>query len=389
MTWHIVTGEFPPQPGGVSDYTAAVAAGLARAGATVHVWCPGDGATRMTEGVHVHPVAGRWHGPDLARLDREISSFTTPRRLLVQWVPHAFDRRSLNVAFCRWVRRRARAGDRVELMVHEPFLGFGEGTWRQDAAAVIHRAMMTLLLRAASRVWVSVPAWTDLLRPWAFGRGLTFCWLPVPSTIPVSRDCDRVAEIRSRLVRSGEILVGHFGTYGSLVAGPLGTLAHDLLGKSHGIRVLLLGRGSKEFHAAAFGGTPLASRAIAAPDLSPESLSWHLQACDMVVQPYPDGVSTRRTTAMAALAHGVPMVTTVGRLSEPFWSTSPAVTVVPAGDASALAAAASELARDTDRRRRQGDHARALYDERFEVARTLDALITGHCPTWAGGAAAG
>ncbi len=28
--WHIVTGEYPPQPGGVSDYTEAVARGLAR-----------------------------------------------------------------------------------------------------------------------------------------------------------------------------------------------------------------------------------------------------------------------------------------------------------------------------------------------------------------------
>ena len=39
-TWHIITGEYPPAPGGVSDYTEAVAAGLAAAGDEVHVWCP-------------------------------------------------------------------------------------------------------------------------------------------------------------------------------------------------------------------------------------------------------------------------------------------------------------------------------------------------------------
>ena len=47
--WHILSGEYPPQPGGVSDYTAGLAEGLAKAGAEVHVWVPpasGDCAGR-------------------------------------------------------------------------------------------------------------------------------------------------------------------------------------------------------------------------------------------------------------------------------------------------------------------------------------------------------
>ena len=39
--WHIVTGEYPPARGGVSDYTFAIANGLASAGDEVNVWCPG------------------------------------------------------------------------------------------------------------------------------------------------------------------------------------------------------------------------------------------------------------------------------------------------------------------------------------------------------------
>ena len=38
--WHIVTSEYPPDVGGVSDYTRQVAEGLARMGDEVHVWCP-------------------------------------------------------------------------------------------------------------------------------------------------------------------------------------------------------------------------------------------------------------------------------------------------------------------------------------------------------------
>ena len=33
----------------------------------------------------------------------------------------------------------------VELMVHEPFLAFREGSWRQDLVALVHRLMITVL----------------------------------------------------------------------------------------------------------------------------------------------------------------------------------------------------------------------------------------------------
>src|SRR5947209_3461982 len=41
--WHLVTGEYPPRPGGVGDYSALLAAGLAAAGGEVHVWTASAG----------------------------------------------------------------------------------------------------------------------------------------------------------------------------------------------------------------------------------------------------------------------------------------------------------------------------------------------------------
>jgi hypothetical protein len=40
IRWHMITGEYPPQAGGVSDYSRVVARGLAAAGDTVHVYAP-------------------------------------------------------------------------------------------------------------------------------------------------------------------------------------------------------------------------------------------------------------------------------------------------------------------------------------------------------------
>ena len=380
--WDLVTGEYPPRHGGVSDYSVAVAEGLAATGAEVHVWCAGRGDDSVTSsGVQLHAIAGQWSPGDLRRVNDALARLPGPRRLLVQWVPHAYGRRALNVAFCRWIRRRGRHGDRVELMVHEPFLAFGEGSLRQTAAAVVHRAMVGLLLSVAARVWVSVPAWAGLLRPWTLRRDVPFCWLPVPSSIPVAHQPGAVARLRAQLAPADGLVVGHFGTYGDLIAGPLAPVLRTVLATLPTTRVVLLGHNSDRFaRTLSQGGPDLGSRIVATGGLNPETLSCHLQACDLMVQPYPDGVSTRRSTAMAALSHGCPLVTTSGRLTEPFWAGSRAATLAPAGDGGALARAVLELGQDQDRRRRQGLAAQRLYAAHFDLSHTITALRSQTCP---------
>jgi len=379
--WHLVTGEYPPAPGGVSDYTRAIAVCLAAAGDTVHVWCPdAEGLAHDPPGVQVHRSAGQWTGSDLRRLDVEVDATPAPRHLLVQWVPHAFGRRSMNVGFCRWVRRRGRRGDIVDLVVHEPFLAFREGSIRQDGAAAVHRLMVALLLSVAQRVWVAIPAWAALLKPWAFGRQVDFCWLPVPSNVPVVSDQMGVAGVRANVAGNAPIVVGHFSTYGTHTRHDLDAIVPRLLTALPDAEVVLLGRGGEPVAAALRERLgPDAPRVVATGPLEATQLSCHLQACDLLVQPYPDGASTRRGTLMAALAHGLPVVTTIGRLSEPFWTDSAAVIAVPAEDHAALAAAATALAMDSSRRRAQSAAARALYDRRFDIRHTVQALRDDVC----------
>src|SRR6202008_3297942 len=97
MAWHVITCEYPPQSGGVSDYTYLAAKGLASHGDEVHVWCPTAGE-RAPEapGVEVSQVLGRFSIFDLKNLGRNLDAFPGPRRLLVQWVPHGFGYKSLN-----------------------------------------------------------------------------------------------------------------------------------------------------------------------------------------------------------------------------------------------------------------------------------------------------
>jgi len=395
VAWHLVTCEYPPQVGGVSDYSLAVATGLAAAGQTVHVWCPRPDASARalrdesplssapgpkpearSPKPEVHADLDGWRRADLEGLSRMLDRFPSPRRLLVQWVPHGYGYKSMNVGFCLWLRSRHARQDSVDLMVHEPFVPFAARPWHQNVVALVHRVMTTIILSAADRVWVSTPAWGKALAPYAFGRHMDFSWAPVPSSVPTVQNVDGVRALRQKLLGSRRLLVGHFGTYGEPVAALLRPLVIGVADAVPDCSWHFVGTESDRFCRTLVGSTPrLEGRVQATGMLASRDLSLHLQACDVLVQPYPDGVTTRRGSVMAALEHGRPVVTTRGRLTEPMWNDLDAARLVPVDDVEAAVDAVRGLTSDQTERHRLGERAVAAYKERFDVCHTVDALL--------------
>ncbi len=386
--WHIITCEYPPQAGGVSDYTKLIAGELAAAGDEVHVWCPGTEQRSEVSGqrskeregervtVFVHREFGTFAPGDLRRVGRMLDEFPEPRRLLVQWVPQGYGYRSMNVAFCRWLWRRAKhKHDRIELMVHEPFLSFGEGSRKQDLAAAVHRLMVTILLRAASQVWVTIPDWEKQLRPLSRNGNTSFGWLPVPSNIPVVDDPDGVAKIRARYALNDGSLIGHFGAYDKYLTNMMLELLPLLLNGPKNTSVILLGKGSLELRDRLIEAHhELTNSLHATGTLAAEDLSRHISACDVMLQPYQDGVSGRRTSVMSALAHGIPVVTTRGKATEDCWLESPAMKLVEAGNTHELYQAVQRVLLNVSKRDRPDLDSKKFYAEFFDVKRTVSRL---------------
>jgi glycosyltransferase involved in cell wall biosynthesis len=377
LCWHLITSEYPPQPGGVSDYTFGVAAGLADEGDEVHVWCPANsGSQPQAPGVVVHRDLGSIRPADLRRLGRKLDRFPAPRRILVQWVPHGYGYRSMNVGFCFWLWNRARRrGDRVEIMLHEPYLRFRLGSFRQSAAALAHRLMTMILLQTTERVWTAIPKWEPLWRPYALGRKVAFQWLPIPSSIPIVASEIGATSVPRREDAGEWILIGHFGTYGPSVTDLLEPILLALAGDTVKQRFVLMGIGSKEFRDALVRKDPRMSDLVEATGaLDPREVSRYISRCDLLVQPYPDGVSTRRTSFMAGLSHGKPVVTTTGILSEEFWSATGIVPLAQTGDLERFVELARQLRDDAHERVRLGHLARALYEERFDIKHVISSL---------------
>jgi len=340
-----------------------------RAGDSVTVWAPPcSHQPSAISSVTVQRLPDHFGWRSLRHLTRALDG--RPRRLLVQYVPHAFGWKGANLPFCRWLR--SRRSDSVWVMFHEVAYPFSrDDTFAHNALAIVNRTMAGLVARAAERAFVSIPAWQPLVRQ--LNGAHPVAWLPVPSGVPVTADPCDVSRLRARYAY-GSPLVGHFGTYG----GPIGSLVDPvmqaLLERTRA-QMLLLGRRSDEV-ARDFERTHprFKGRVAGAGHLAPQEVSNHIAACDVMMQPYPDGVSTRRTSAMAALAHGRPIVTTSGWLTEMLWEQSEAVMLVAVDAPDQMAAAVARLLDDEPARRALSERARALYTDRFGVEHTIRAL---------------
>lgn len=377
IRWDIITGEYPPQPGGVSDYTWQVAHGLAQAGDEVHVWAPVCAQVILADTkVYVHRLPGCFGPRALARLDAALHTAPRSSRILLQYVPHAFGWKAMNVPLCLWLLTRSRAS--LWVMFHEVALPWN---WRRPVAytvlGAVTRLMAALLARAAERRFVSIPAWGRLLQRLA-PRTRAATWLPVPSTIPTTANAVEVAAVRERMApQQDDVVIGHFGTYGKPVASLLAELLPPLLLADTQRTGLLLGQGGEQFAARLCQAHPeLRGRLYAPGSLPRQDVAVHLAACDLLVQPYPDGVSSRRTSLMAGLALGLPIVTTTGALTESVWQDSGAVSYAPASSPPDCITAAEAVLGDSCLSHTLRRRAALLYTERFALAHTIQALRT-------------
>jgi glycosyltransferase involved in cell wall biosynthesis len=241
----------------------------------------------------------------------------------------------------------------------------------QNILAAVTTTMAAIVARSADRAFVSTDAWKPAVHRFV-RAGIDVTCVPVPSSVPVSDDALAVSAVR-RTFEGAERVVGHFGTFGRLIVPMLGEVL-ALLGASGRCHVLLIGRGSDRAAAAYAAAVPaLRGRIVGTGPLDPDDLSRHISACDVLLQPYPDGVTTRRTSVMAGLSHGRPVVTNIGRLSEELWLPSGAVMAADTNPR-AIAAAVEEVLGDAELASSLATRGRRLYEQCFDVRHTIAAL---------------
>jgi glycosyltransferase involved in cell wall biosynthesis len=319
----------------------------------------------------VHALPDRFGPLSLIILDKAIAA-SPDSRILIQYVPQAFGLKAMNLPFCLWVLARRRRN--IFVMFHEVALYEPDSLRIRDRILeAITRLMATILARAASRIFVSTASWKQMLEP-MLRDAPSIHVLPVPSNVDVVNDEEAVRRIREGYVGSQGFLVGHFSAYPRNIRSQLAPIIPRLLADSR-IKVVLLGSGSDDYWQLLRSSCQSSRQRLHATGaLDSDQLSLHLGACDLMLQPYPDGITTRRSSSMAAIAHARAVVTTQGELTEPIWADSEAVCMVPVGEFGKLASAVSRLLDDPGERQRLGLSAAKLYQDRFDLRHTVSTL---------------
>lgn len=293
LTVAIITGEYPPNVGGVGDYTALLRGALATNGVRSLVVCFDNHGADSPDVVRIKP---QW--PRSYRALRAALGHAVPDVIHIQFQTGAFQMRP-SVQLLPLVLRQ-QLGRPVVTTFHDlraPYLFPKAGRLRTESLKV--------MARTSSAVIATNPADVRTLRRW----GLTANTIPIGPNLP--SPSDGIQPIKGTL--------GFFG----LPTRSKGILAllNALATLDPAVRPTLRLIGAS--------GVPGAHNDVLAPEVidriarfhgvtitrtgfvSPERASAELAACAAIALPFAEGASLRSGSLLAALQSGRPVISTV------------------------------------------------------------------------------
>lgn len=345
---------YPPVPGGVSDQTARWAHAMAEHAGCEVVVLTGPGGEGPTAGP-LRVVAGRasWGLAAVDDLVAEVRALAADV-VVVQYVPHLYERRGLSLGIALAVRRLAQHGQPVVTHAHELYYGRHEAT-RHQPFGLVQRLALWPLFAGSRKVVFTVPdrqARMAAVFPRLADRFVTIpigpnLW-PPPGAAPAAwRAAHGIAD--------GElVLLFQGGAHPSKELGSVTRALQALDAAGVPARLVLIGGAALDH-----------PRALKLGHLAADEAGLALAAADLALAPFADGASGRRSSVVNALAAGLATVSTRGTNTDPALFPPEAIRLVPPGDPEAFAAAVLALARDPAARGAMGVAARALHDAHF------------------------
>jgi glycosyltransferase involved in cell wall biosynthesis len=320
----LITGEYPPQQGGVGDFTRELARALLVAGHDAQVITsvrsnqPSVSGLTREDGIVVHRAIRSWS----LRCWNEIATVAKQQQLdalNIQYEPAAYGMQvGVNFLPSAWARRQIKTPLVTtfhDLLVPYLFPKAGPLRWKVVEYLACH----------SDAVIVTNSEDHARLSNFHFPTSNLYT-VPIGSNIDpaLAGEFDRAAERDRWGVQPDGFLLGYFGFLnlskgGADLMQALKTLSADGLPA----KLLLIGgrTGSSDPTNAEYAAQvehlieslDLSDRVIFTGYLEPSKVSRALSACDVMVLPYIDGASLRRGSLLAAIVHGKAIVTTEPR----------------------------------------------------------------------------
>ena len=347
----MVVDFYPPWIEGIGDYTANLLRALSHRGVDVTVvtrQAPSGIQREACGPMDIRRIANGWRMSEVGTILGVMDEKGPNTILHVQYPSGSTYNRRLMINFLPAMVRMARPRSPVVVTMHE----FHEHRLRWQTRAIPMIAASHALILVNSKDYRTVTKW---IRPTPFRTEL----IPIGSNIAVFPESATLrTELREQYgLTPGDTVIVFFGDMhpgkGFLEILPaLRTL------RSEGLAVCLLVISRLEAHKSPYDlkilealESPRSEKwahVVDAPE--PELVSRHLQLADLAVFPFTRGASENRGSLLAAIAHGLPILTTRGPSTPDQFEENFGVQTVPAGDLPALTAHLRALVQSSELR---------------------------------------
>ena len=363
-----VTGEYPPMQGGVGAYTEALAVELTDMGLTVSVITsrqlthhPQFSPSDEVIGSHIIPQSQEKPSNGIIRLYPKIERWTwqtcqtiakMAKQVNADWIHVQYQTAafgmnpSINFApqLWHWTGKSNVAWTYHDLLIPYLFPKAGDGLRRWVTERPCHSAKATIVTNRADQQRLQQ-------------RGISPQVIPIGSNIKgyALTPGERSARRRMRGYDDDTLVLGYFGFLNRSKGGiTLVRTLFRLQRERKQVRLLLIGERVGASDPTNYTYLQEVEQLIIDLDLA-DSVQWtghqsdeevgaDLNACDVLLMPYEDGVSLRRGTLMAGLANGCAIVTTQPQEPIPELEDGEHIIYVPARDPDATALMVKHLA---------------------------------------------
>ncbi|MEE9276228.1 MAG: glycosyltransferase family 4 protein, partial [bacterium] len=347
---------YPPnrEPCGVGDFTRMLVPELVRAGAEAAVFTGLDyRGPRESGGVSFLPIARDWTPRALVRLARAAREEKV-HALLVQYAPDLYPPGGRWICLLPLVMKALSPGIPVVLSMHT--LGVSTLGSMARAGLLINTAHAVLSTNEEVTHLIGRRLRPVLRKTWEVPIGANV--EPAAADAAAREGPRRRVREEAGLAPEG-IVLAHFGFYypGKGVEQIL-EAAGRWREEGRDFRLFMIG-GRRSGDGGFYPALQERARALGLGEevvwtgfVDNARVSEILLAADLFLAPYEGGISIRRGSLMAALVHGLPVVSTPPRAPTKYFREGENFAAVPFGDAEALADRAGALMEDAEARAR-------------------------------------
>lgn len=309
----LITGEYPPQPGGVGDYSQCLAQALAARQHQLSVL-----TVQQQQLVEVVPSEdqrqaraqlAQWDWRSWSVLSKALAT-QQPEIVSIQYQTGAYAMHPAINLLPRYLRTRLPHA-RIVATAHDLLLPY-----LFPKAGPVRNWVTKRLLADSHGVITTNPV--DYAKAQAYAPAVRHAYIPIGSNIEVAPPTgyQRLAWRKQLGLTENDLLIAYFG----LISHTKGvhTILQALSSLPATYHLLIIGGEAtqpqdREYAASIrqqIAERGLSQRVTITGHAEAQDVSAHLLAADLAALPFTDGASFRRGSLLAALSHGLPLVTT-------------------------------------------------------------------------------